>query len=111
MITSGLPKIICPGARRESARGSVRSPVRLREGSPRSIVRGRGLTGMRDPLIVMRIRRNERRHTFGMVRQHANGKPKAHQGWDLSAAPGTPIYAIADGSVAFTSHAGAYGLQ
>lgn len=59
----------------------------------------------------MRIRRGERRHTFGMVRRHANGTPKPHQGWDLSAAPGTPIYAIADGTVAFTSHAGAYGVQ
>ena len=66
---------------------------------------------MRDPLTVMRIRRGERRHTFGMVRHHANGKPKAHQGWDLSAAPGTPIYGIADGTVAYAVYHGAYGLQ
>lgn len=37
--------------------------------------------------------------TFGMVRIDKFGKPKAHQGIDLKADPGTPIYAVANGKV------------
>jgi murein DD-endopeptidase MepM/ murein hydrolase activator NlpD len=37
--------------------------------------------------------------TFGMVRVDEFGKPKAHQGIDLKADPGTPIYAVANGKV------------
>lgn len=36
---------------------------------------------------------------FGMVRKYPNGKPKPHQGIDLVAAPGTDVFAVADGKV------------
>ena len=36
---------------------------------------------------------------FGMVRKNANGTPRAHQGVDLQAEFGTPIYAVEDGTI------------
>jgi murein DD-endopeptidase MepM/ murein hydrolase activator NlpD len=36
------------------------------------------------------IRRDIRNNAFGMVR---NGGSRVHQGWDLYAVPGTPLYA------------------
>lgn len=43
---------------------------------------------------------------FGMVR---NNGTKAHQGIDLIAVPGTPIYAVADGRAVAVPTPGAYG--
>jgi murein DD-endopeptidase MepM/ murein hydrolase activator NlpD len=63
---------------------------------------------MQNPLDTMRIRRGIPNHTFGMVR---NKGTKPHQGWDLAALPGTPVYAIAAGSAEFVQHKGAYGIQ
>jgi murein DD-endopeptidase MepM/ murein hydrolase activator NlpD len=37
--------------------------------------------------------------TFGMVRKNAKGLPRAHQGIDLIAAPGTRVYAVDDGEI------------
>jgi len=57
---------------------------------------------MRNPLDVMRIRPLQYGHndpisnTFGMVRAK---RKHAHQGWDLLARPGTPVYAISDGEL------------
>jgi len=60
---------------------------------------------MRAPLDRMKLRslygaHNEllRTHhsTFGKVR---NSGTRAHQGWDLAAVPGTPVYAIANGII------------
>ncbi len=54
----------------------------------------------RDPLDVCTLRTaglaSKRSAQFGMVR---NGGKRAHQGIDLVAAPGTPVYAVADGTV------------
>lgn len=61
------------------------------------------------PLRVMRIRRQLINHTFGMVRTGSDGKKKAHQGWDLYAPSGTPIYAIADGEIVSVLTSGDYG--
>lgn len=36
---------------------------------------------------------------FGLVRNNANGTPRAHQGIDLQANVGTPVYAVADGQI------------
>lgn len=36
---------------------------------------------------------------FGLVRKNANGTPRAHQGIDLQANVGTPVYAVADGQI------------
>lgn len=36
---------------------------------------------------------------FGMVRKSADGTPRAHQGIDLQADVGTPIYAVANGVI------------
>jgi murein DD-endopeptidase MepM/ murein hydrolase activator NlpD len=71
---------------------------------------------MRNPLNVMRIRgtsnNNSPTHNvFGMVRKYPNGTPKPHQGWDLEAPLGTPIYAIAQGKVISVANEGAYGRQ
>jgi murein DD-endopeptidase MepM/ murein hydrolase activator NlpD len=58
------------------------------------------------PLERNHIRQDIRNNAFGMVR---NGGTRAHQGWDLYAAPGTPCYAIADGKVPFADYRGDYG--
>jgi len=64
---------------------------------------------MRNPLDSMRIRRGLPNHRFGMVR---NGGTRAHQGWDLTALIGTPIYAVADGTIEFVRiNQGDYGTQ
>lgn len=63
------------------------------------------------PLFTNVIRKNKLSNTFGMVRKYANGSPKPHQGWDFSAVPGTPCYAIADGKAEFTANQGDYGRQ
>lgn len=63
------------------------------------------------PLVTNIIRRGSLRHTFGMVRRMANGKRRAHQGWDFYSEPGYRCYAIADGTVAMVRDAGAYGKQ
>lgn len=63
---------------------------------------------MQNPLDTMRIRRGIPNNTFGMVR---NNNTKPHQGWDLAALPGTPVYAIATGRAEFVENKGAYGVQ
>ncbi|HYD23744.1 MAG TPA: hypothetical protein VEB68_03035 [Croceibacterium sp.] len=64
---------------------------------------------LRWPLGRNVIRRNAVSNTFGMVRHNANGTKRPHQGWDFEALPGTPCFAIADGTVALLSTAGDYG--
>lgn len=57
---------------------------------------------MRYPLDVMKIRPfqfgiyDPLSNTFGKVRAHHT---HAHQGWDLLALPGHPVYAVADGDL------------
>jgi murein DD-endopeptidase MepM/ murein hydrolase activator NlpD len=57
---------------------------------------------MRNPLDRMKIRPcqfgalDPLSNTFGLVRVH-NTRP--HQGWDLEATVGTPVYAVADGGI------------
>lgn len=63
------------------------------------------------PLQSNIIRRCSTNNTFGMVRKFADGTPKPHQGWDFAARVQTPVYAIADGRVAFVRDKGDYGLQ
>lgn len=64
------------------------------------------------PLEFNKIRRGLENHTFGMVRKHANGTSKPHQGWDFSADIGTAVYAIGAGKVEFVKHKeGDYGTQ
>ena len=63
------------------------------------------------PLDHNRIRRGMINHTFGMVRRRADGTKRPHQGWDFEAKDGTPCFAIADGTVAYTRRAGDYGNQ
>lgn len=58
------------------------------------------------------IRGKKLNNAFGMVRKNKEGKTKAHQGWDIAAAPGTPVYAVATGVVEFvTGDVGDYGKQ
>ncbi len=52
-----------------------------------------------DPLDTMRIRRDAKSNTFGMVRVNSDGTPRPHQGIDFSAEPGTPVRAVEDGKV------------
>ena len=57
---------------------------------------------MHYPLTVMKIRPfqfgryDPVSNSFGKVRVHGT---RPHQGWDLLAAPGTPVFAVADGEV------------
>jgi murein DD-endopeptidase MepM/ murein hydrolase activator NlpD len=46
--------------------------------------------------------------SFGKVRSSGH---KPHQGWDLYATVGTPVYAVMDGQVAYAESHGDYGLQ
>lgn len=64
------------------------------------------MSGLAWPLQSNRIRRDMINHTFGMVR---NGGARAHQGWDLVAAPMTACYAVADGMIERTYFGGDYG--
>lgn len=63
------------------------------------------------PLTSNVIRGKSERNTFGMVRKFGNGSPRPHQGWDLSASIGTPVYAIAGGNIEFVRNQGDYGVQ
>ena len=53
------------------------------------------------PLSQMKILSGSKGNTFGMVRKHDDGSPKAHQGWDLQTLNGSPLYAIAEGEIAY----------
>ena len=67
---------------------------------------------MRMPLAENIIRANSGRNTFGAsVRRTADGRPRAHQGWDFSAAIGTPCFAVATGTVVTVEERGDYGKQ
>ncbi len=65
---------------------------------------------MQNPLSTMKVRALSPRNTFGMVRT-THGKPRPHQGWDLAAPVGTPVYAITSGLVRDVRDAGDYGIQ
>ena len=66
---------------------------------------------MHPPLDRMKIRAKQfgrvdpLSNTFGKVRNHGT---RVHQGWDIEASPGTPVYAIADGKLTH-SHGKDYG--
>ena len=69
---------------------------------------------MCDPVLWMKIRDGSTNNTFGLVRTYPNGTPKPHQGWDLEALVGTHVFAIADGTIAWTQPVtpnGDYGNQ
>src|ERR1051325_5375226 len=69
---------------------------------------------MRYPLNHMKIRplqfgaMKPLTNTFGLVRTNVNNQPRPHQGWDLEAAVGTPVYAIAGGE-AKSGYSDTYG--
>lgn len=58
------------------------------------------------PLSAMSIRGEVRNHCFGMVR---NGGTRAHQGWDLYAKVGTPVYAVSKGKIFHVGYHADYG--
>ncbi|MDR3563373.1 MAG: M23 family metallopeptidase [Negativicutes bacterium] len=62
-----------------------------------------------DPLERMRIRHDARTHIFGWVRVYDDGSPKGHQGVDLYAPAGTPVKAVAKGTVADVGTSKDYG--
>lgn len=68
-----------------------------------------------NPLEICKIRTHGlsglRAATFGNDVRRVNGMPKPHQGVDIEALPGTPIYAVADGRVALIRDNGDYGKQ
>lgn len=59
------------------------------------------------------IRNKSLNNTFGIVRTDENGNPKPHQGWDIAAMFGSPVYAVADGVIEFIKDTGkvGYGKQ
>ena len=68
-------------------------------------------SAVRNPLDLMKIRpcqfgaQDPLSNTFGFVRAN---NTRGHQGWDLVAAPGTPVYAVAD-AVTKAGISGSYG--
>jgi len=58
------------------------------------------------PLEANTIRKHSAANAFGMVR---NDGKRPHQGWDLLAYPGTPVYAISDGTIRIPAPSGDYG--
>ncbi|WP_373853160.1 peptidoglycan DD-metalloendopeptidase family protein [Klebsiella variicola subsp. variicola] len=68
-----------------------------------------------NPLEICKIRTyglsGPRAASFGRDVRHVHGVPKPHQGVDIEALPGTPIYAVADGRVAMIRDNGDYGKQ
>jgi murein DD-endopeptidase MepM/ murein hydrolase activator NlpD len=58
-----------------------------------------------------KIRGGTPHNAFGHVRTDSRGHDRVHQGWDLEARIGTPVYAVADGRVVFTANSGPYGRQ
>ncbi|TCV81087.1 peptidoglycan DD-metalloendopeptidase family protein [Sulfurirhabdus autotrophica] len=73
--------------------------------APALLTKAGASEGWHDPLDSCTLRTAKlasvKSATFGMVR---NGGKKAHQGIDLKADPGTPIYAVANGKVVAFSH-------
>jgi murein DD-endopeptidase MepM/ murein hydrolase activator NlpD len=59
------------------------------------------------PLVRNEIRQHVKNNAFGNVR---NGGTRPHQGWDLLAVSGTPVFAIADGEIHFAQDLGKLGL-
>ena len=57
--------------------------------------------------ILMRTKYN----TFGWVRKYGDGSPRLHQGWDLVAPMGTPVFAVSTGEVVGVQYndIGSYG--
>jgi murein DD-endopeptidase MepM/ murein hydrolase activator NlpD len=66
---------------------------------------------MANPLERMRIRRQIPNHTYGRDVRRQNGRPRPHQGWDLAAPNGTPVYAVAHGTIRQIGEGGAYGIH
>ncbi|PLF12243.1 peptidoglycan DD-metalloendopeptidase family protein [Klebsiella quasipneumoniae] len=68
-----------------------------------------------NPLDICKIRTHglsgPRAASFGSNVRHVHGVPRPHQGVDIEALPGTPIYAVADGRVAMIRDNGDYGKQ
>ncbi|ESY90716.1 hypothetical protein X738_30040 [Mesorhizobium sp. LNHC209A00] len=65
-------------------------------------------TNMKLPLDVNKIRDDGPHealgNSFGLVRKDKKNKAKSHTGWDLSARPGSAVYAIADGRIIHRFH-------
>ena len=53
----------------------------------------------------MTIREKSFNNTFGMVRTNRDGSSRGHQGWDIAAFPGSPVYAITNGVIEFINKA------
>lgn len=63
------------------------------------------------PLAHMCLVKPFARNDFGLVRQYANGEARAHQGVDLIAEAGDPVYAVATSEVMIVRTSKNYGLQ
>jgi len=53
------------------------------------------------PVREVQILSGSRGNTFGWVRKHDDGSPRAHQGWDFQARDNTLMYAVGDGEVVY----------
>jgi murein DD-endopeptidase MepM/ murein hydrolase activator NlpD len=65
------------------------------------------MTDLSYPLIRNEIRQHVNNNAYGYVR---NGGTRPHQGWDLLAASGTPVFAIADGTIENVGNFGQLGI-
>jgi murein DD-endopeptidase MepM/ murein hydrolase activator NlpD len=74
---------------------------------------------MRTPLLVMKLRAADIDDTLSMKTSPMGGSfgpvrssgQKSHQGWDILADVGTPVFAIASGMIDGVQNWGDYGLQ
>ncbi len=75
---------------------------------------------MKNPLVSMKLRAADIDSTLSMVASPVGGSfgrgvrssgQRSHQGWDLLAPIGTPVFAVAPGSVVGVRNQGDYGLQ
>jgi murein DD-endopeptidase MepM/ murein hydrolase activator NlpD len=59
---------------------------------------------------AIHIRGKRVNNIFGNVRKHKDGSIRAHQGWDITSMPGSPVFAIANGIIRFVKDYGNEGL-
>src|SRR4051794_10903228 len=45
------------------------------------------------------------------IRTNPDGSLRNHQGWDILSLPGSPVYAVANGTICNVKNAGDYGRQ
>jgi murein DD-endopeptidase MepM/ murein hydrolase activator NlpD len=66
---------------------------------------------VRFPLEYNQILNRSKYNTFGWVREHKDGSPRFHKGWDLQQPKGTPVFPVSTGTIVGVQYSdkGKYG--